>query len=85
MDPLQVPLPEQFNLTEDEIKQVHAMLGNPSVQKYFKLLNMNAMIDLVANPIDTSEQEKVLLSKYKIYTGVQIVYTHVINNFGKKG
>lgn len=76
---------EDCSLTEEEQKQIKALLANPAVQKYFKVLHVNAMMDVNSNPVETEEQKSAFLARYMRFQGVRQVCEFIESNYGKKG
>jgi len=73
-----------MKLSAEEELHVREMLSNPTVQKYFKVLHFNAMLDVNQNDANTKEEEIIFLSRYKRFLGVQQICA-LVGSFAKKG
>lgn len=81
---LQLPKPEDLALNDKEKVEIANILANPAAQKYFAMINLQAMVDVTQNPVNSKEEEVAFLSRYRSYLGVQQVCT-LLATFSKKG
>lgn len=85
--PLQLLLlaPERFKaIPAEEYAIIEANLSHPAVKRYFALLMQNALADIAANDVETSEQEIKFVSRFKRLKGMIAVYMFLLNSFGKE-
>ena len=65
--------PEQLQLSAVEQNEIRTCLSNPAVQKYITILEMNSMVDVLANTAETQEEQQRLIARLQKFKGVQIM------------
>lgn len=76
-------LPENMQeLSVTEVAIVTEAFKTPAVQKFFRVLYLSSIKEFAVNDCDTEEQQKKLISRFNKLKGIQMVCSHIVNNFG---